>query len=255
MMTKVNVDFLPRGSSLELWTAEERPDLWEAAKLLFVDVWPEYNSHGNHAPGIFASLVLRYPDLQVLLRDRNTQRIVARGRTIPFHWDYSLEDLPRGFDAMGIRALDDPRPPTSLSALAAEVATDLQGRGLSRLLIQAMAACARALHLAPLVAPVRPSKKDQYPLIPIEHYARWVRGDGLPFDPWMRVHAWLGATILRPESKSLHIEAPTSDWETWTHMTFPGDGEYVFPRGLAPLSVRGNIGSYWEPNVWMQHNV
>jgi hypothetical protein len=38
-------------------------------------------------------------------------------------------------------------------------------------------------------------------------------------------------------------------------MAFPDDGEYVFPEGLAPLSVNGEAGAYWEPNVWMQHDV
>src|SRR5258708_31304265 len=36
-----------------------------------------------------------------------------------------------------------------------------------------------------LIAPVRPSWKDRYPLIPIAEYAAWRRADGLPFDPWM----------------------------------------------------------------------
>jgi hypothetical protein len=36
-------------------------------------------------------------------------------------------------------------------------------------------------------------------------------------------------------------------------MRFPEDGEYVFPGGLAPLSVSGRRGAYWEPNVWMHH--
>jgi hypothetical protein len=34
---------------------------------------------------------------------------------------------------------------------------------------------------------------------------------------------------------------------------FAGDGEYVFPSGLAPLRLQDGIGSYWEPNVWMLH--
>jgi hypothetical protein len=38
-------------------------------------------------------------------------------------------------------------------------------------------------------------------------------------------------------------------------MTFPSDGEYVFPAGLALLTVRGGTGHYWEPNVWMQHEI
>jgi len=82
-----------------------------------------------------------------------------------------------------------------VSALAAEVEGDQQGRGLSRLIIEAMAAAARGAGLGPLIAPVRPSWKDRYPLIPIAAYATWRRHDGLPFDPWMRVHARLGAAL------------------------------------------------------------
>ena len=118
-----------------------------------------------------------------------------------------------------------------------------------------MALAARLAGLAPLVAPVRPSWKDRYPLTPIERYARWTRADALPFDPWMRVHGRLGAKILRPEPKSLRIEAPVEDWERWTGLTFPEDGDYVFPFGLAPVRVHGGVGLYWEPNVWMLHDL
>jgi hypothetical protein len=40
-------------------------------------------------------------------------------------------------------------------------------------------------------------------------------------------------------------------------MDFPDDGRYTFPRGLAPLTIdRGrDLGSYWEPNVWIVHAV
>jgi hypothetical protein len=38
-------------------------------------------------------------------------------------------------------------------------------------------------------------------------------------------------------------------------MRFPADGEFVFPRGLAPLSIdlEADLGDYWEPNVWIVH--
>jgi hypothetical protein len=246
---------LLRESSIKVFTAEERPELWELARSAFEGVWPEYNNHGNHTGRYFGALVARHARFQVLLYDTDMECIVARGRTIPFRWDGSLEDLPAGIDAVGLRAIDDPRPPTALSALAAEVTADQQGRGLSRLVIEAMAASAREADLAPLVAPVRPSWKDRYPLTPIDRYAAWKRSDGLPLDPWLRVHARLGATVLRSEPRSLQIEAPVAEWERWTEMTLPEDGEYVFPSGLAPLGVRDGIGAYWEPNVWMLHEL
>jgi GNAT superfamily N-acetyltransferase len=222
---------------------------------LFQDVWPEYNNHGNDSGTYFGALFPRYAYLQILFFDRDTEQVVARGRTIPFRWDGSLDDLPHGIDAVGLRALDDLRGPTALSALAAEVATDHQGLGLSRVVLQAMAEVARQAGLSPLVAPARPNWKDRYPLIPIERYGYWMRGDGLPFDPWLRVHTRLGATILRPEPQSMRIEGPVDDWERWTDMLFPEDGEYIFPSGLAPLQVLDGVGSYWEPNVWMLHDV
>jgi hypothetical protein len=252
-MRPVKGTSLAPDSGIDAFTAEERPDLWEQSRSLG-DVWPQYNQHGNNTQRYFGALFPQHAHLQVLLYDTSMDRVVARGRSIPFRWDRSLADLPRGIDAVGLRAVDDPRPPTALSALAAEVAADQQGRGLSRLVIQAMAAAARSADLAPLVAPVRPSWKDRYPLTPIDRYAAWKRSDGLPFDPWLRVHARLGATILRPEPQSLQIEASVTDWERWTEMSFPEDGEYVFPSGLAPLRVRDGTGAYWEPNVWMLHD-
>jgi hypothetical protein len=189
----------------------------------------------------------------VLVVDRRDERVIARGRTIPFRWNGSLADLPSGIDAVGIRAIEHPDSPNTLSALAAEVVPDRQGQGLSAIVLQSMALVARRRGLTALVAPVRPNSKDRYPVTPIERYARWQRPDGLPFDPWMRVHARLGASIVRPEPHSMEITAPVADWERWIDMVLPGDGDYVFPRGLAPLSVTDGIGRYWEPNVWMRH--
>lgn len=113
----------------------------------------------------------------------------------------SLRDLIEVYDrevAMLEARIHGNAPPTVLSALAAEVAPERQGRGVSRLVIGAMADVAGKAGLEALVAPVRPSWKDRYPLIPIEQYATWLRDDGLPFDPWLRVHVRLGATTLRP---------------------------------------------------------
>ena len=97
--------------------------------------------------------------------------------------------------------------------------------------------------------------KDRYPLVPIEQYAGWRRDDGLLFDPWLRTHERLGGTVLRCEPRSLEITAAVGDWERWTGMLFPEDGSHVFAGGLAPLEVAGGTGTYFEPNVWMIHDL
>jgi len=242
---------------LEIFTADERPDLWDLARTeqAFADLWPEYNHHGNNAARYFGVLYPRLAQFQALFVDRRSGDLAGRARTIPFRWDGTLDDLPTGIDAVGLRGINGRERPTALSALAAEVATAYQGVGLSHLVLQVMAAMARSAGLAPLLAPVRPSWKERYPLTPIERYAAWRVEDGLPFDPWLRTHARLGGMVLRCEARSMQITASVGDWQTWTAMAFPEEGDYVFPRGLAPLRVGEGTGTYWEPNVWVRHEV
>jgi hypothetical protein len=78
-----------------------------------------------------------------------------------------------------------------------------------------------------LIAPVRPSRKQDYPISPIERYARWTHPDGLPFDPWIRVHVRLGGRLGRVIPRSLRITGTIADWETWTHLPFPETGEVL----------------------------
>jgi hypothetical protein len=74
----------PTTSSIVAYTAQERPDLWEAARPLFADVWPEYNLHANDSAKYFSTLFPLHAHLQILFFDRATEEVVARGRTIPF---------------------------------------------------------------------------------------------------------------------------------------------------------------------------
>ena len=116
-----------------------------------------------------------------------------------------------------------------------------------------MSDTARRFELRSLIAPVRPNWKDRYPITPIERYVRWTRDDGTAFDPWIRVHLRLGATLGPPVPRSMRIAGTVAEWETWTAMRFPESGDYVFPAGLAPLRIdtEHNLGEYWEPNVWL----
>jgi hypothetical protein len=102
---------------------------------------------------------------------------------------------------------------------------------------------------------VRPTLKSRYPLIPIERYIEWRRPDGSHFDPWIRVHERIGGEILAPAPESMVMDCPVSDWEEWTGMRFPSDGNYVVPEMLAPLYVCDGRGRHVEPNVWLRHRL
>jgi hypothetical protein len=122
-------------------------------------------------------------------------------------------------------------------------------------MIEAMRDAARTHSLSELIAPVRPTLKEHYPLIPIERFVEWRRADGTHFDPWIRTHERVGGKIIALAPQSMVIEAPAPDWEEWTGLQLPEDGTYVVEGMLAPLEVRGGVGRHVEPNVWMRHSV
>ncbi|MBA3367020.1 MAG: GNAT family N-acetyltransferase [Actinobacteria bacterium] len=241
-------------------TSRERPDLADRAEDIGDEIWPEYNRHGDVLNLHWSSLRGRFPDFQFVVYDQEADELLAEGHTIPCRWDGTIDGLPSGIDGVmeqGVDLHERGEPPNALSAIAIEIRPSHQGRGLSRILIARMGEIAEAHGFASLIAPVRPNWKERYPLTPIESYAYWTRDDGLPFDPWIRVHHRLGAEILLPDPRSLRITGSVSEWESWTEMAFPESGDYVFPHGLAPVAIdqEADQGRYWEPNVWMHHRV
>lgn len=242
---------------IRTYTAVERPDLW-ARKIDSKLVWPEYNMHGDVAGRYWNLLDVELADFQFVLYDDETDEVVAEGHTGPFGWDGVDAHLPDGFDPALELIFEQRRsgaPVNTLCALAAEIPRANRSRGLATEILRAMRSIADRHGFTHLVAPVRPSWKERYPLTPIERYVRWRRPDGLLFDPWMRVHERLGARVAGPLPRSFRITAPVADWESWTGLVFPESGEYVFPEGLAPVHIdrEADLGSYWEPNVWMVH--
>jgi hypothetical protein len=239
---------------MDVVTARERPDVLESSWELIKDTLPEYNNHGDVLNEYWPRLVNEAPDFQGTLLDGD--EALARIRSVPVRWDGTVEDLPAGIDGAIARGFDEGGA-NVLCALLIQVRGDAQSRGLSRVSLEWMVGNARSHGLGAVIAPVRPSWKERYPLVPIERYAAWRREDGLLFDPWMRVHERLGADVLKPELESLRITGTVAEWEEWVGMAFPESGDYVFPQGLATVRIdrEADRGEYWEPNVWMRHRI
>jgi hypothetical protein len=238
----------------------DRPELWERIAALATDVWPEYNLHGDVLNQYWGRLYDDFAEFQFVLYDDELDEVLAEAHTIPCAWDDTPAGLGPGIDhtiAAGFALREASGQPTALAALAAEVLPERRARGLSADVLRGMATVAASAGLAHLVAPVRPSWKERYPLTPIERYVRWTRRDGQPFDPWIRVHVRFGGQIAAPIPRSLRITGSVEDWESWTERAYPESGDYVFPHGLSTLRVdrEADLGSYWEPNVWIVHAV
>ena len=237
---------------MELVRYADRPDLrairWQT---LSRRTFPEFMHHNQTGTRYWGRLVDEHPDFQLALLDGG--ELVAELHSLPLAWDGTLADLPPGWDDVFERSFETGRPYDCLCALAISVLPERQGEGLSGRMVEAMRDAARRGGLRDLIAPVRPTLKDRYPLIPIERYIEWRRPDESHFDPWIRLHERIGGEIIAPAPASMRIVAPVADWEEWTGMRLPEDGDYVVPGMLAPLEVREGVGVHVEPNVWLRH--
>jgi GNAT superfamily N-acetyltransferase len=240
-----------------LLTWAERPDLAERGPASAA-IWPEYNLHGDAFHDWWEPLLDELPEYQFALYDDAADVVLAEAHTGPLTWNGDDGSLPEGIDAALRLAVCDHRAgraADTLCAFAAEVDPSARRRGLAGELLGGMRELARRRRLRRLIAPVRPSWKERYPLAPIERYITWRRADGQLLDPWMRLHERLGARVATALPHSMRITGSVDEWETWIGLPLPESGEYVFPRGLAPLTVDrdADLASYWEPNVWMIH--
>jgi GNAT superfamily N-acetyltransferase len=232
----------------------DRPDLLAIRfETLSKPTFPEYMNHNIPGGKYWGRLYHDHPDFQLGLLDGD--ELVAELHSTPTPWDGSPQDLPGGWDEAFLRAFESGRQPDVLCALAISVRPDRQSQGLAARMLDEMRAAAARGGLRELIAPVRPTLKAMYPLTPIERYLTWRREDGAHFDPWLRVHERVGGEIIAPAPESMTIEAPVPDWEDWTGMRFPDDGDYVVPELLAPLYVRDGVGRHVEPNVWLRHRL
>ncbi len=230
----------------------DRPDLVERRyEELSIRTFPAYMHHNEPGGKYWGRLYTEFPDFQVALLDGD--ELVAEAHAVPVPWDGTLEDLPAGWDEGFVRGMTSGRAATTLQALAISILPERQGQQLSSRMIAVFRDTARAAGFESVIAPVRPTLKASYPLIPIEDYVEWRRDDGSHFDPWIRIHERVGGEILAAAPESMVMRAPVSDWEEWVGMSFPADGEYVFPGALATLVVAGGIGTHVEPNVWLEH--
>lgn len=245
----------------KLITFAEEPELEEPADAVVGSVWPEFMLNDDIAVPLWFPMIRAFPDFQFSLVDESNGEIAAVGNSIPFFWDGRGESLPdRGWDAVfqqGIAEKEAGIPPTALSALSASVSPRYQQRGLSKEVVLGMRKLANRHGLQSMVAPVRPSLKSAYPLIPMERYLEWENKSSEPFDPWIRVHRRLGGRIVKIAPESMRVTNTVAQWEKWTGMRFPGSGSHIVPGALQPVdvNVEDDRVVYTEPNVWVRHDV
>ena len=248
---------LPPGHTLV--SLEERPDLRRALGDFNVAVWAEFLLHDPVANALWDHLFADFAAFQCCLFDADGA-MVAGLNSAPLAWDGTEDELPHGWDDQFRRSVDDLRagtPPNTLGAIQIVVGPDRQGSGYSSVMLEAMRANAAHHGYGALIACVRPNRKVDHPLMSIREYAARVREDGLPEDPWIRVHVRAGGRMIRAVPDSMTIAGTVAEWREWTGLELKTSGTYV-PKGAAAplvLDVAADRGVYHDPNVWVVHRL
>ncbi|MEV6108703.1 N-acetyltransferase [Streptomyces sp. NPDC051940] len=239
-------------------TLAERPELLDAAWDL-KDTWAEFMRNDPTGYAYFGRVPETFPEY-VLVGTDASGAVVVRGFSVPFalHAPGRGALPPRGWDQVLHWAFADRRAgrePDTVTALEIVVSEDRQGTGLSGRMVAAMRANAGARGFTELVAPVRPNAKHLEQRTPMTEYAYRVRPDGLPHDPWLRVHVRVGGVIDSVCPASMTIAGSLAEWRAWTGLPFDEDGWVEVPGGLTPVHVRteADCAVYVEPNVWVRH--
>ncbi|MET8808107.1 N-acetyltransferase [Streptomyces sp. NPDC004546] len=233
---------------------ERVPALFEMA-----DTWPEFVTNDPVGNAHYGRIPTELPQYALFAEDEHGE-IVAHAFSVPFALGVDgRRTLPaRGWDQILLWAFADLRRgirPDTVSAISVTIAPHAQGHGLSAVMLSAMRDNARALGFREVVAPVRPSAKHREPHTPITEYAHRTRPDGLPEDPWLRVHARAGATIDSIAPASMTVGASLEEWRRWTGLPFDTAADVEVPGALVPVRCEPERGYavYVEPNVWMRH--
>ncbi|MEE1755904.1 N-acetyltransferase [Streptomyces sp. SP18CS02] len=246
---------------LRITTLAERPEL-QGPMWRMLDLWPEFMLNDPIGWANIGRIVAELPEYVLIATDQEGA-VVARAFSVPFqlHAEGRGELPATGWDQVLLWAFSDRRHgriPDTVSAIEIAVGAGAQGRGVSARMLAALRENARGMGFREVVAPVRPSAKHLEPDAPMREYALRTReADGLPHDPWLRVHVRAGGVVETVAPASMTIAHSVERWREWTGLPFDTDGPVRVEGALVPVRSEASSGYavYVEPNVWVRHRL
>ncbi|MFC8016468.1 N-acetyltransferase [Streptomyces cinereoruber] len=249
--------------TLRISTLSERPDfsadLWDLRAQV-----PDFMGQDPVADLYFMDVEEIHRDYVLVAWEHSApDRLIARGFSVPFARAEGdpLEFLPDdGWDGVIRQGYSDRksgRTPDAVSVLEITVDRRHRGRGVSVAMVEAMRANSRAKGFTDLFAPVRPNAKHEVPLMSMQEYLRVKTPEGLPADPWLRVHCRMGAHVVKVAPRSMTVTGTCAEWRRWTGLPFDRTGPVVVPEALAAVHCfhEQDWAVYVEPNVWVHHTL
>jgi GNAT superfamily N-acetyltransferase len=229
----------------------------------FTGAWPAFMLHDPISTLFYQLEISAYADFCLIAVDPDDPHVpLAKASSVPFTWsgDPDRELPPGGYDEVIRLATADRlagRRGNLVSPIEIAVRPEHRGTGLSAVMLDALRRNAARLGYRSMVAPVRPNRKHAYPDETMAAYVDRRRPDGLPEDPWLRVHVRAGARVVSVVPVSMTIAGTLAEWRDWTGLPFDRTGPVSVPEALVPVhcDVAADHAVYVEPNVWVHHRL
>lgn len=243
--------------AITITTLADRPELTERLDEID-DGWPPFLIRDLVSEALSPQVGQTFPHYCVVAT--TGARVVGRALAVPYDaGGAGREELPdQGWDRILVWAFEDHRDSTeaaSVGALEIVVDTEFTGQGMAGHLLAALADAVGKQGHDTLLVPLRPTDKQHQPYTPIAEYIRQTRDDGLPFDPWLRVHIRAGGRIEKIAPASMTITGSLGQWREWTGLPFDRTGTVEVPGALVPVycDTVHDYAVYAEPNIWIRH--
>lgn len=246
-------------SEIVITTIAERPEYIGREYEIEAD-WPDFIHHDRLANALLNQVMVEFPEFCAIATVDDAP--VARARAIPFDATGVGRELfpDGGWDIVQLWGFEDKRSggvPTAASALEIAIDKAHLGSGLSYRMLSAMREAVAVQGISTLVAPIRPTAKHLEPHLPIGDYLKLTRDDGMPADPWLRVHVRAGGIPVGVTRTAMVIAGSLEEWRAWTGLPFDRSGDVVVPGALVPVhcDVTHEHAAYVEPGIWIRHDL
>tara|TARA_B110000967_G_C18829679_1_gene533354 strand:- start:129 stop:917 length:789 start_codon:yes stop_codon:yes gene_type:complete len=167
-----------------------------------VNNFPSFKDYRT-GPYVFDKIKLNW----IIIYSKESKELMAHGILGKIIWDESIEDLPKdGWTGTTIRAYENElsnKKTNTFVGLFVHVIKKFREKKLSGVIVEEMKKLAKKDNKS-LIIPLRPPLRyeQNYCAMDFKDFCNLKRDDGLPKDPWLRLHAKLNAKNLKISNTS-----------------------------------------------------
>lgn len=192
---------------------------------------------------------------QFVITDKRAQLLVGAVNSIPVVWNGPLDMLPdEGWDWAIANGSSDGN---WLCALLVAILPAYRKLGLAEEALRTLKKIGQQSGHQGVIVPVRPTRKPEFPHLPMEEYLTKKSHDGSHYDPWLRLHLGLGGRMIKICPRAMTVRLPIETWRQYGAQDDKAfENQMLITDGLVPIKILPDegVGLYEEPNIWMVHS-